>query len=256
MNLLKFLFFIVMAIGFLSYLQQIGLPFFYILLLIVLVLIFYIYWIKYLFKNKHFKYQIPKFFPPRYFTSNSEMKEYANYLKHCRIRGGRYFVITSQNKEMILPSLNISEEDKKQIVNEVQNGNEVIVSEKAYEPDWASERRYIVIKKSSPKVRFKVGRYKFFSFIFTNFKMFLKYSSYFSRYEKAYAHLESPIVWVGKDNYKELLPELEIPDTEKKKIENEVIDNKIVIVTEVAYKVEGRHWPEKYLVFDEGKTAK
>jgi hypothetical protein len=250
MILLKFLLFIVMAIGFLSFLQQIGIPFIYILLLITLILIFRIYWIKRILKNPKFKYKIPKVFYQRYFTTNRERIEYANYLRDCLIRGVRYFVITSQNKEKILPSLNISEEDRKQIANEVQNGNEVIVSEKAYEPDWTSERRYIVIKVNSPKVRFKVGRYNFFSFIVKDFKKFLKYSSYFSRYEKAYAHLEFPIVWVNKVNYKELLPELEIPDTEKKKIENEVIDNKIVIVTEVAYKVEGRHWPYKYIVFD------
>jgi len=253
MNLLKLVFYIVIYIGFLSFLLQIGIPFIYILLLITLILMFRIYWIKNILKNPNFKYKIPKVLYQRYFTSNRERIEYANYLRECLIRRVRYFVITSQNKEMILPSLNISEEDKKQIVDEVQNGNEVIVSEKAYEPDWASERRYIVIKKSSPKVKFKVGRYKFFPGM--NFKEFLKFSSYFSRYEKAYAHLEFPIVWVSKDNYKELLPELEIPVTEKKKIEDKVKDNKIVVVSEVAYKVEGRHWPEKFLTIGSSKKS-
>jgi len=133
MGFLRFLFFIVMAIGFLSYLQQIGLPFLYILLLIVFSLVLYVYWVKYLLKNQNFKYKIPKFFTPRYFASDREMKKYVNYLRLCRIRGGRYFVITSQNQKMILPSLNISEEDKKKIINEAQSGNEVIVSEKAFD---------------------------------------------------------------------------------------------------------------------------
>jgi len=208
--------------------------------------------VRFITKRQYFKYQIPKFFTSRYFASDSKMKEYANYLKHCRIRGGGYFIITSQNQKMTLPSLNISEEDKTQIMNEVKNGNEVIVSEKAYESDWVLENKFFVIKKSSPKVKFKVGRYKLFPGM--NFKKFLKYSSYFSRYEKAFAHLEFPIVWVSKDNYKELLPELEIPDTEKKKIENEVTNNKIVVVTEVAYKLEGRHWPEKFIVIDSNKS--
>jgi len=166
--------------------------------------------------------------------------------------------VTSSNYENIIKTANIPESVKEEIKGIVEDGDGVLISEAAFTSKWKYREKYVVIEsfdKKPPKVKYmhKMMYKRFGFFPWLNLKQEIKLGEYYRKYNSMKKPLLYPVVQVDKENEKELLPVLDIPEDIKKDIEQLVNNSKIVVITEAAFQPEWK-WEEKYLVFDKKKT--
>jgi len=185
---------------------------------------------------------------------NSYSTKWANTLEY----DSPLLCVTSTNYENTIKTANIPESVKKEIKDIVEKGDGVLISEVAFTSKWKHPEKYIVLEgfdNKPPKIKYmhKMMYRRFSLFLWFNLKQDIRLGEYYRKYNSIKKPLLYPVVQVDKENKKELLPELSIPEETKKDIENLVNNDKIVIITEAAFQPEWK-WEEKYLVFDKKKT--
>lgn len=186
---------------------------------------------------------------------NSYSTKWANTLEYDT----PLLCVTSTNYENTIKTANIPDSVKKEIKDIVEKGDGVLISEVAFTSKWKHPEKYIVLEgfeNKPPKIKYmhKMMYRRFSLFLWLGLKQEdIILGEYYRKYNSMKKPLLYPVVQVDKENEKELLPELSIPEDSKKDIEKLVNNDKIVIITEAAFQPEWK-WEEKYLVFDKKKT--